>query len=66
MTGLALWIVPAELGDNVAELRGNTLKLDPSSAFEDQLAAVADAVQFLQTGRPVWGRWRRHLAVVST
>jgi hypothetical protein len=63
VSGLALRIVPAELGENVAELEGRTLKLDPTSPPEDQLAAVADAIQYLQSGRASWGARVRHLAV---
>lgn len=64
MTGLALEIVPAELGDNIAELQGRTLRLNPGVALEQQLEAVADAVLYLMTGQPAWGTWRRHLEVV--
>lgn len=61
----ALVIRTAALDENVAELRGNVLTVDPTAPADDQLDAIADAVQFLRTGRVSWGRRARHLRAVS-
>lgn len=61
----ALTVLPAPLGDLVAGLSGTTLYVDPSSPADDQLAAIADAVEFLRSGRTTYGRRVRHLRVVG-
>jgi hypothetical protein len=61
----ALTILPALLGDNVARLQGRQLWVDPTADADEQLAAIADAVRFLRTGRCEHGRRVRHLRAVT-
>lgn len=57
----------ADLGaGRVARLVGTTLYLDPAADRDSQLAALADAVEYLRTGRARWGRQVRHLSLVRT
>lgn len=51
-------------GGLVARLVGTTLYLDPACTADEQLAAIADAVNVLRGGRSTWARPVRHLAVV--
>ena len=67
---LALTILPtSDLGTNVARLHSERglLLLNPESSVDDQLAAIAGAVEYLRTG--AMGRWRRprpHLRPVAS
>lgn len=62
----ALTIIPLEMDQLVARLKGRVLYLDPTSPVEDQLDALADAVDVLRGGRASWGRRVRHLSVVAS
>lgn len=65
MSTLALTIVPAELGDNVASLASGVLYVDAAAPVEDQLWAIGAAVEYLRTGRTASGRRRRHLHLMG-
>lgn len=63
---IALTVLPADLGDNVASLTSGVLYVDTSAPVEDQLWAIGEAVRYLQEGRAASGHQRRHLSLVTT